>query len=53
MDSEDEEETNEEIDDYDIYKPAKIIKVDDEYEVKNGLLGLKQDIILKLRTPII
>jgi hypothetical protein len=29
MDSEDEEETEEESDDYEIYKPAKIIKVDD------------------------
>jgi hypothetical protein len=53
MDSEDEEETDEESDDYYIYKPSKIIKVDDEYEVKNGLLGLKRDIILKLTTPII
>jgi hypothetical protein len=39
--------------DYDIYKPAKIIKVDEEYEVTNGLLELKRDIILKLTTPII
>jgi hypothetical protein len=53
MDCEDEEETDEENDDYDIYKPPKIIKVDEEYNVKNGLIGLKRDIILKLRTPII
>jgi hypothetical protein len=52
MDSEDEEETDEESDDYDIYKPPKIIKVDDEYEVKNGLFGLNRDIILKLTRPV-
>jgi hypothetical protein len=53
MDSEDEEETDEK-NDYDvIYKPVKIIKVDDEYEVENGLLGMKRNIILKLTTPII
>jgi hypothetical protein len=52
MDSEDKEETDEESDDYDIYKAAKIIKVDDEYELKNGLLGLKRDIIIKLKTPM-
>jgi hypothetical protein len=34
-----------------IYKPAKI-KVDEEYNVKNGLIGLKRDIILKLTTPM-
>jgi hypothetical protein len=52
MDSEDEEETDEESD-YDvIYKPAKIIKVDDEYEVKNGFLGLKRGVIFKLTTPM-
>jgi hypothetical protein len=51
MDSEDEEETDEKNDDDVIYKPAKI-KVDEEYEVKNGLLGLKRDIILKLTTPM-
>jgi hypothetical protein len=53
MNSEDEEETDEESDDYDIYKLAEIIKVDEEYELKNGLLGLKRDIIIKLITPII
>jgi hypothetical protein len=53
MDSEDEEVTDEESDDYDIYKPQKIIKFDEKYEVENGLLGLKRDIILKLTTPII
>jgi hypothetical protein len=43
MDSEDEEETDEE-------NPTKIIKVNDEYEVKNGFMGLKRDKILKLTT---
>jgi hypothetical protein len=52
-DSEDEEETDEESNNDVIYKPFKIIKVDDEYEVENLLLGLKLDIILKLTTPII
>jgi hypothetical protein len=51
MDSEDEEETDEENDDDGIYKPAKI-EVEDKYEVENGLLGLKRDIILKLITPM-
>jgi hypothetical protein len=52
MDSEeDEEETDEKNDDEVIYKPAKI-KVEDKYEVENGLLGLKRDIILKLTTPM-
>jgi hypothetical protein len=31
----------EETDDDDIHNPAVIIKVDEEYEVKNGLLGFK------------
>jgi hypothetical protein len=53
INSEDEEETDEESDDYDIYKPPKIFKVDDKYDVENGLIGLKRDIILKLTTPII
>jgi hypothetical protein len=52
MDSEDEKETDEENDDYDIYKLPKIIKVEDKYEVENGLLGLKRDIIIKLTTPM-
>jgi hypothetical protein len=51
MDSEDEEETDEKNDDEVIYKPAKI-KVDEEYNVKNGLIGLKRDIILKLTTTM-
>jgi hypothetical protein len=51
MNSED-EEIYDESDDYDIYKLPKIIKVDDQYEVKNGLLELKRDIILKLTTPM-
>jgi hypothetical protein len=51
MDSEDEEETDEKNDNEVIYKPAKI-KVDEEYEVKNELIGLKRDIILKLTTPM-
>jgi hypothetical protein len=37
MDFEDEEDS----DGYDICKFVRIIKVDDEYEVKNTLLGLK------------
>jgi hypothetical protein len=45
MDCEDEEEIDEEGNDYNIYKPAK-------YEVENGLLGLKRNIILKLTTPM-
>jgi hypothetical protein len=52
MDSEDDEETDEKIDDDNmIYKPAKI-EVEDNYEVENGLIGLKRDIILKLTTPM-
>jgi hypothetical protein len=51
MDSEDEEETDEENDNDVIYKFDKII-IDNEYEVENGLLGLKRDIILKLTTPM-
>jgi hypothetical protein len=51
MDSEDEEETDEKNDDEVIYKPAKI-EVDEEYEVENGLIRLKRDIILKLTTPM-
>jgi hypothetical protein len=45
-------ETEEELDDYDICKSTEIIKVDDEYVMKNGLFGLKGDIILKLKTSI-
>jgi hydrogenase maturation factor len=33
-------------------EPGKIIKVDEEYEVTNGLLGVKRDIILKLTTSM-
>jgi hypothetical protein len=51
MYSEDEEETDEKNDDEVIYKPAKI-KVDEEYNVKNGFIGLKCYIILKLTTPM-
>jgi hypothetical protein len=52
MDFEDEEETDKKNDEDELYKPAKIIKVDEEYEVKNGLLILKRDIILKLTTAM-
>jgi hypothetical protein len=48
MDSEDEEETDEDGPD----EPVEIIQVDEEYEVKNGLLGLKRDIILRLTGPM-
>jgi hypothetical protein len=51
MDSEDEEETDKKNDNEVIYKPAKI-EDDEESEVKNGLIGLKRDIILKLTTPM-
>jgi hypothetical protein len=51
MNFEDEEETDEKNEDEVIYKPAEI-EVDEEYEIENGLLGLKGDIILKLTTPM-
>jgi hypothetical protein len=50
IDSESDEEFDE--DDDVIEKPIEIIKVGEKYEVENGLLGLKRDIILKLTTPM-
>jgi hypothetical protein len=44
MDTEDEEETAEDESD----ESVEIIKIDEEYEVKNRLWKFKQDIILKL-----
>jgi hypothetical protein len=35
-----------------IEKPIEIIKVPEKFEVKNGLLGMKRDVILKLTTPM-
>jgi hypothetical protein len=49
MDSEDEEKCDDDI----IDKPVEIIKVDEEYEMKNELVGVKLDVILKLTTSII
>jgi hypothetical protein len=48
MDFEDEEEFDKEM----VDEPVDIIKVEEEYEVKSGLLELKLEIILKLTTPI-
>jgi hypothetical protein len=50
MDSESDEEFDE--DDDVIEKPIEIIRVNEEFEVENGLLGLKQNAILKLTTPM-
>jgi hypothetical protein len=48
MDIEDKEEADED----EIVEPVEIIKVDKEYELKNGLFGLMRDIILKLSAPM-
>jgi hypothetical protein len=44
METKDEKES----DDNGADEPVQIMKVEEEYEVKNGLLGLKRDLILKL-----